>query len=183
MKKEKKEGSLSLSTVREVFKGAYARYFQDEQKQEGLVFSSLGNIGMKEKEQILIMRSIRRKLLNLIPSTYSKVDELLFNELEKDAELKAQKKASVVFCQDEISILRQIYISEKKNLKKMPLFYQDSLRFSDVDKKTKDKAISKISAQIEIELFTLDIAFEKIFEIIGQEDSQISQLVVDNESI
>lgn len=183
MKKEKKEGAISLSEVRDIFKGAYGRYFKDEQKQEGLVFSSLGNIGMKEKEQILIMRSIRRKVLNLIPSAYSKVDDLLFNELEKDVELKAKKKASVVFCQDEISILRQIYISEKKNLKKIPLFYQDSLRFSEVVQKTKEKAVSKVVKQIEIELITLDVAFEKIFDIIGQENLQVSQLVVDNESM
>lgn len=183
MKKENKKEHFGLPEVRNIFKGAYARYFQEEHRREGVVFNSLGNIGVKEKEQLLIMQSVRVKVLNLIPSVYGKVDSLLFNELERDAELKAQKKASVVFNQNEIDVLRQIYLSEKENLKKTPLFYKNSLRFSDVDKKIKDKAISKIVKQIEVELITLDIAFEKIFEIIGQENSQIYQLIVDNESM
>lgn len=173
MKKEKKEGAISLSEVRDIFKGAYARYFQEEHRREGVVFNSLGNIGMKEKEQLLIMKSVRVKVLNLIPSVYSKVDALLFNELEKDNELKAQKRASVIFEHAEINIIKEIFEHERKLINETPYFYQNLLFVSDVDKKLRDKTMLKVNTAVQDKGFVLTDAFEKICEIISPDKSVV----------
>lgn len=173
MKKENKEENLSLSKVREIFKGAYARYFQEEHRREGVVFNSLDKVGMKEKDQLLIMQSVRGKVLNLIPSVYSKVDALLFNELEKDAELKAQKRASIVFEHNEIIIIKEIFEHERKLINETPYYYQNLLFLSDVDKKIRDKTMLKVNTAVQREGFVLTDVFERICMIISPDKSVV----------